>query len=169
MQKKLICDIVSKETNLKGCVDIMTIGQCNAAIYRTLQMMLSDKLKKLEIKNGQYDFFYVISCREGITQKQLSEHLYISKSTTAKAVKSLVNSGYIKKEKNQSDNRVEHLYLTELGHLVSSDVKKIFKENLKIAEKGLSTSELEQISALQEKILNNLLAENENHKGESIK
>lgn len=146
----------------------MTIGQINAAIYRNMQMMLSSKLEDLEIKNGQYDFFYVISRNEGITQKQLSEHLYISKSTTAKAVKYLVGKGYVNKEKDKNDNRVEHLYLTELGQTVSPIVAKIFEENLSLAVKGLSEIELEQIIFLMGKVLNNLLTENTPLSGEDI-
>ena len=94
--------------------------------------------------------------------------LAISKSTTAKAVKNLVGKGYVKKEKDKNDNRVEHLYLTELGQTVSPIVAEIFEENLSLAVKGLSEIELEQLIFLMSKVLNNLLSENALLSGEDI-
>ena len=137
-----------------------TIGQVNAAIYRNMQMLLGSKLSDFDIKNGQYDFFYVISLNEGISQKQLSEHLHISKSTTAKAVKNLMSKGYIKKEKDKNDNRMDHLYLTELGRKTAPVVKKIFIDNLDVAANGLSKTEVKQLVFLMGKVLDNIVAEN---------
>lgn len=52
-----------------------SIGKLNATIYRSLQSILNFKLEDMPIQSGQHDFFYVISKNEGITQKELSEHL----------------------------------------------------------------------------------------------
>ncbi|HFL3174637.1 TPA: MarR family winged helix-turn-helix transcriptional regulator, partial [Clostridioides difficile] len=97
----------------------INVGQVNAAIYRNIQILLSSTLNDLDIKNGQYDFFLVISLREGLSQKELSEHLHISKSTTAKAVKNLTEKGYVIRKKDKEDGRLEHLYLTEKGREIS--------------------------------------------------
>ena len=136
------------------------MGQINAAVYRNMQMLLSSKLQGLDIKNGQYDFFYVISLYEGMSQKQLGEHLHISKSTTAKAVKNLVNKGYVEKQKDQQDNRIDRLYLTELGKEIAPTVAEIFRENLAVASKGLSREEEMQFILLMQKVLDNLVEEN---------
>ena len=145
-----------------------TIGQVNAAIYRNMQMLISSRLSELNIKNGQYDFFFVISLNEGISQKQLSGHLHIGKSTTAKAVKNLVSKGYVIKHKDKKDVRVDHLYLTELGRKEAPTVAKIFQENLDIASKGLSDEESEQLLFLMNKVLNNLITENATLSGRDI-
>ncbi len=145
-----------------------TIGQVNAAIYRNMQMLISSRLSELNIKNGQYDFFFVISLKEGISQKELSEHLHIGKSTTAKAVKNLVSKGYVIKQKDDKDIRVDHLYLTELGRKEAPVVAKIFQENLEVASRGLSERETEQLLFLMNKVLNNLLTENAGQAGRDI-
>ena len=72
-----------------------SISKYNAAIYRNGQSIINYKLKDLDIKSGQHDFFYIISKNEGISQKELSEYLYVGKSTTAKAVKNLVKNHYV--------------------------------------------------------------------------
>lgn len=137
-----------------------TIGRLNAAIFRNMQSILNGKLRQMNIKNGQYDFFYVISIKEGISQKDLCEHLHIGKSTTAKAVKDLVGKGYVEKRKDEKDGRIDRLYLTEKGQRTAPVVSRIFRENLEIAEKNLSSDEVETLLSLMEKVLNNLVSAN---------
>jgi len=139
------------------------IGQINAAIYRNIQIFLSNKLSGLDIKNGQYDFFLVISLKEGISQKQLSENLFISKSTTAKAVKHLVSKGYVRKERDEKDGRVDHLFLTDKGRKEAPLVAAIFKETQHVAENGLSESECKQLMFLMDKVLNNFVTSDKSY------
>ncbi len=136
------------------------IGKLAAAIHRNLQIILNNKLKDISIRSGQHDFFYVISLKEGITQKELSEWLYIGKSTTAKAVKNLIDHGYIRKDKDTEDKRYDRLYLTEKGRQISARISETFKEVVEITTKQLSQLEVEQTKEILKKILNNVLEEN---------
>lgn len=144
------------------------IGQLNAAIYRNMQIFLGNRLSGLDIKNGQYDFFLVISLYEGISQKQVSEHLCIGKSTTAKAVKNLVSKGYVRKEKDEKDGRVDHLFLTDKGRKEASFVEAIFEENQRVAESGLSEEEKKQLLFLMNRVLNNFVENNKLYAGGGI-
>ncbi|MFT4144098.1 MAG: MarR family winged helix-turn-helix transcriptional regulator [Mobilitalea sp.] len=137
-----------------------SIGKLTAAIHRNLQIVLNRKLKDISIRSGQHDFFYVISRYEGITQKELSEWLYISKSTTAKAVKNLMDHGYVRKEKDTEDNRFDCLYLTEKGKQISVQMQETFMEVVEITTRNLSPLEIMQTKELLKKILNNVLEEN---------
>ncbi len=137
-----------------------SIGKLTAAIHRNLQIILNHKLKDISIRSGQHDFFYVISLYEGITQKELSEWLYISKSTTAKAVKNLMDHGYVRKEKDTEDNRYDRLYLTEKGKQISAQMQETFKEVVDITTRNLSPLEIKQTKELLKRILNNVLEEN---------
>ena len=137
-----------------------SIGKLTAAIHRNLQIILNHKLKDISIRSGQHDFFYVISRYEGITQKVLSEWLYISKSTTAKAVKHLIDNGYVRKEKDSEDNRFDRLYLTDKGKEISAQMQQTFMEVVEITTKNLSPQEIKQTKELLKKILNNVLEEN---------
>ncbi|WP_027702083.1 MarR family winged helix-turn-helix transcriptional regulator [Metaclostridioides mangenotii] len=136
-----------------------SIGKLNAAIYRNMDSIVNSKLKDLPIRSGQQDFFYVVSINEGITQKELSEHLYIGKSTTAKAIKNLVDSGYIRKEKDEKDKRSDRLYLTEKGREISPRIQQGFIEVVNVAMKDLSDEEIETSIKLLNKILNNVYKE----------
>lgn len=137
-----------------------SIGKLTAAIHRNLQIILNNKLKGISIRSGQHDFFYVISLKEGISQKELSEWLYISKSTTAKAVKNLIDHGYVRKEKDPEDKRYDRLYLTEKGKQISARMNETFMEVVEITTRRLSPLEIKQTTELLRKILNNVLEEN---------
>lgn len=138
---------------------IDNIGKLNAAVYRNLQSILNYKLRDIPIRGGQHDFLYVISKREGITQKELSQELYVDKSTTAKAVKSLVSLGYIRKETSPDDKRFEKLYLTEKGQEIKEHIQNTFLELVEIATKSLSAKEAEEAVRLLKLILDGLIEE----------
>lgn len=135
------------------------IGKLNAAIYRNLQILINHKLTGIPILSGQCDFFYVISRREGLSQKELSAHMYVNKSTTAKAVQNLVKNGYVCKCKDANDRRLDRLYLTEKGRAIAPEIGRIFAENVAVAGQGLSDAEKAQLTALFHKVLQNLINE----------
>ncbi|MGC4019815.1 MAG: MarR family winged helix-turn-helix transcriptional regulator [Muricomes sp.] len=138
------------------------IGKLNAAIYRNLQSILNYKLQEIPLRGGQHDFLYVISKNEGITQKELSQNLYVDKSTTAKAVKNLVWLGYVRKETSSEDKRFEKLYLTEKGQDMKKQVQETFSEIVDIATKNLSPKESEQAVHLLKTILDGVTEEKMN-------
>jgi len=135
------------------------IGKLNAAIYRNLQSILNFKLQDIPIHGGQQDFLYVISKSEGITQKELSQALFVDKSTTAKAIKSLVASGYIRKEILPEDKRFAGLYLTEKGQGIKAHIRETFSEIVDITTRNLSEQESDQAVLLLQRILSGVVEE----------
>lgn len=135
------------------------IGRYNAAIYRNVQSIINFKLRDLDIKSGQQDFFYVISKNEGISQKELSDFLYVSKSTTAKAVKNLVKNNYVKRLNDENDKRAYKLYLTDKGKEIIPKIESTFLELTDIFTKDLSEIEKDQIHIALQKILTGIYEE----------
>ena len=139
-----------------------TIGKLNAAIYRNAQSIINSKLIDLNIKSGQHEFFYVISKNQGISQKELSKFLYVGKSTTAKAVKNLMENDYITRLQDENDHRVYRLYLTENGKEVLPIIESTFLEMQTIFSRNLSNSEEEQTLIALKKILSTISEEKSN-------
>ena len=140
-----------------------SLGKLNSAIYRNSQSLITSKLKDLDIMSGQCDFLYVIYLNEGISQKELSNYLYIGKSTTAKAIKYLLEKNYIYRQKDELDSRLDKLFVSKEGEVIAKKIGNIFKENLKVASQGLSKSEQEQVLVLMHKVLKNYQKENEKY------
>lgn len=138
------------------------IGKLNAAIYRNLQSIINYRLGDIPLLSGQSDFFFVISQNEGISQKDLSAHMFVNKSTTAKAVQNLIKKGLVKKQKDFNDRRRDRLYLTPYGNVIAPKIKQIFAANVAAAIKDLTPTETEQLAVLLHKVLQSLI--NEKHK-----
>lgn len=138
------------------------ISKLNAAIYRNAQSIINSRLIDLNIKSGQHDFFYVISKNEGISQKELSEFLYVGKSTTAKAVKNLMENNYVKRTQDENDHRIYRLYLTERGKEVLPIIESTFLELKAIFSKNLSKREEDQTLNTLKKILTAISEEKNN-------
>nr|WP_312292349.1 MarR family transcriptional regulator [Clostridium chromiireducens] len=135
------------------------ISKLNAAIYRNAQSIINSKLIDLNIRSGQHDFLYVISKNEGISQKELSEFLYVGKSTTAKAVKNLIENDYVKRVQDESDKRIYRLYLAEEGKKVIPKIESTFLELVAIFSKNLSKEEEEQTVIILKRILHTISEE----------
>ena len=135
------------------------ISKLNAAIYRNAQSIINSKLIDLNIRSGQHDFLYVISKNEGISQKELSEFLYVGKSTTAKAVKNLVENDYVKRIQDENDKRIYRLYLTAAGKKVIPKINAVFLELVSIFSKNLSKVEEEQTVNILKRILHTISEE----------
>lgn len=133
-----------------------SFGKYIAAINRSAQSLLNKKLEGFDIGSGQHDFLYVISNNEGISQKELSDSLKIGKATTAKAVKNLMKSGYINREKDIKDKRFYKLYLTEKGRAIKPLVNSTFQELIEVYSKGFTVEERIQVLKVLEKILDNV-------------
>lgn len=136
-----------------------SIGRYSAAIYRLSQSLFNNKLMELGISSGQYDFFLVIARHEGISQKGICDILHVEKSTTAKAVKNLMNKGYVYKKQIENDKRSSSLYLTEKGLKASVAVKAVFSEILEIFSYNIPESKIEETIAVLKQVIGNLQEE----------
>ena len=136
-----------------------SIGRYSAAVYRLTQSIFSHKLRELEFGSGQYDFFLIISRHEGISQKELSDRLYVEKSTTAKAVKYLAAKGYITNRKTGDDKRYSALFLTEKGRKAAEEVEAVFSDILEVFSKDIPDSDMDQTVETMKKVIGNLQEE----------
>lgn len=136
-----------------------SFGKYISAINRHAQIIINQKLKDTDIKSGQYVFFYFIYHNEGITQKELSEKLKIGKATTTKAIKNLLESGYIKREEDALDKRCFRLYLTDKGKETSPFLTATFKDMENIYSSGFDEQEKEYILSILKKIFDNVYTE----------
>ena len=89
-----------------------SIGRPISILYRYGQSYTSKKLEAYNIGSGQYIFLLALYRNDGISQEELSAYLKIDKATTAKAVKKLIEAGYIRRDIDSSDKRAYKVFLT---------------------------------------------------------
>lgn len=88
-------------------------GRYISILYRQASVFYSKEFNKFGIGAGQYMFMIHLYKNDGISQEKLSELINIDKGTTAKAIKKLEELGYVERNKDISDKRINKIYLTD--------------------------------------------------------
>lgn len=105
-----------------------SIGRLISILHRQSQIYINCVLKEYGITSAEYAFLLYLYKKDGITQDDLSTYLYIDKSATARAIKSLEEKGYILRNKDSVDKRCNRVYLSEKAKSHEDEIKKrIFK------------------------------------------
>lgn len=133
-----------------------SFGKEITAINRHLHSLLTPRLAMLRMGFGQHMFLLMLSMKEEVNQKTLSDQLMVDKATTAKAISKLESEGYIRKEIDPIDFRNQKIYLTDSGRTVVPKIEEALAEIMEIGSEGISTEEYLQLMRLLKIVLNNL-------------
>ena len=135
------------------------IPRVTAAIYRTGQTILAERLKHLDVSGGEMDALYVVGAWEGLSQLDLARYINVGKSTVTKVITSLEAKGYVCRVRDQHDRRVWRVFLTEQGRDVAPQVQQIFREFIDLHRSGLTDDEAERTARVLDKVLAGLITE----------
>lgn len=113
-------------------------------------------LAELDLHGGQDILLYYLSVKDGQTISELTEKMCIQFPTISNMANRMETRGFIKKEKDTTDQRVSRLYLTAKGKQAYNQISKIWKQMEKLVSKNLSAEERETLKNLLEKVLKNL-------------
>jgi len=64
-----------------------------------------------------------LGIKDGINQESIRKFLHLDKGTIAKAIKPLINKGYITRKTDPKDKRAYQIFLTRKGREIMPDVK----------------------------------------------
>lgn len=90
-----------------------SIGRLISILNRQAQMYLNNALKDLDIGSSEHIFLISLLKADGITQEELSARVLIDKGATARALKSLEEKGYVRREADTQDKRSKRVFITE--------------------------------------------------------
>lgn len=106
-------------------------------LARMVETLYEDSLSESILQRGQYAYILYLMENEGANQYDISKDLLIDKTTVAKALKKLEQSGIIMRRTDAQDKRKVNVYLTAKGKLlhqkvveVSDNIEKIIGENV---------------------------------------
>ena len=129
------------------------------AVARCVQSLSDVKFKKFALQRGQFVFLTRICESPGLHLLELSHLLKVDKATATKAVQKLEAEGYVRKEQNQTDKRMVHLFPTERAQEVYPEL--IAEENRYLARcfAGMTKEEQARAETLLRRIRENIEAE----------
>jgi DNA-binding MarR family transcriptional regulator len=104
------------------------------------------------IGSGQYIYLLALYRNDGINQEELSAYLKIDKATTAKALKKLIEAGYIHRVKDSGDKRAYKVFLTAKATAVIP----VIQEAVKSWENGIGSGLTEEERQLIEELLHKM-------------
>ena len=129
------------------------------AVARCVQSLSDVNFKKLALQRGQFVFLTRICESPGLHLLELSHLLKVDKATVTKAVQKLEAEGYVRKEQNQTDKRMVHLFPTERAQEAYPEL--IAEENRYLARcfAGMTKEEQALAETLIERIRENIETE----------
>ena len=117
------------------------------------------QMQELGIYPGQIPVLGLLAYKDGLSQREIAEHLRIKPPTVNVTVQRLEKAGFLFRKADEKDQRVSRIYLTEKGKQAKERGMKRVEENEKSLLDGFSDAELcllrrflEQITANIDKI-----------------
>ena len=132
------------------------IARLQRRIDRHLRRYMEKQVAQTGVYQGQHMILMMVGCNPGISQAQLAKARDISPAAATNALQKLEKEGYVTRQTDEQDSRVNQLQVTPKGKKVIEDSKLIFQEVDDAMYEGFSQEELEQLKSYYERILTNL-------------
>ena len=100
------------------------------------------QMQELGIYPGQIPVLGLLAYKDGLSQREIAEHLRIKPPTVNVTVQRLEKAGFLFRKADEKDQRVSRIYLTEKGKQAKERGMKRVEENEKILLDGFSDAEL---------------------------
>lgn len=122
---------------------------------RTLKRSISKKVENTGVFRSQHRLLMILGKHPDCSQTELAERLEISSAAVAVSLKKLEKSGFISRQCQENDNRVNQVVITEKGWEIIDQSVQYFKEMDKAFLKDFSLEELRQLEAFLERMIKN--------------
>ncbi len=103
--------------------------------------------------------FHLARMKSGVTQLELVKAAHLKPPTVSVTLQKMERDGLVIRRDNENDLRQTLVYLTDKGKAIDERIHVLHKEGDKIALSGLSDEEIETLSGLLNRVIDNLLAD----------
>lgn len=138
------------------------IGKYISQLYRRGGAFIAKGMEEYNIGQGQFMFLIELYDQDGRNQEELSKILKIDKGTTARAIKKLEEEGYLKREKDDKDKRVNKVFLTQKGRDIKENIFSILHQWESIISQSIDEDERLLMVNLLKKVCSNINIQEEN-------
>ena len=125
-------------------------------ISKYTRSYLDRELDGTGIDGSSFGTMMYLFRKQGITEKEISEHMLVDKATTTRTISKLEGFGYIRRKRDPSDRRAYRVYLTEKAEKVKSDLMMVRDRWVDIVLKDMSRTEKDEILELLHRMEKNL-------------
>lgn len=132
------------------------IGKEINELARDIRKFLSSHLDKYSLGDGQFGILYELLHNEGVSQDELRRRRNVDKATIAKAVKKLIDHGYLYKERDANDKRAFCLYTTPKGRELKPEIERIIGMEQELLLRGSTPEEMEVFKRVMRRMTRNI-------------
>ena len=123
-----------------------------SGIYIKSRRIAEEQLKPLDVTWPQLGALLNLAQEDNITQAKLAERLEADPNTTMVLCNSLERKGWVTRNKDPSDKRVNRISLTEEGKMVFQQAYPLVLEDYSIFTKSITMEEIGQILPILSKL-----------------
>ena len=132
-----------------------TIGRYISVLYRSAGPYLSKELSRYNIGSGQFTFLIYLYNHDGVTQEDMNSDLYIDKGTTARAIKKLVDLGYVYRITDDIDKRAYKVCATDKAKSIKHEIYRILDRWNEIITADFTSEESDAALILLQRMVKN--------------
>lgn len=125
-------------------------------LSRCINSKADFEYKKFNLKKSQYMFLTRVCENPGINFVNLSNLLKVDKTTTTKAVKKLIDIGYLNKQQDKDDKREYKLTATKKGLEIYEFIIEEENKQFRTSFKNFSEEEKEMATKLIKRMSENI-------------
>lgn len=116
---------------------------------------ISYQVKQYGIRQGQIDYFLMISRKPGINQLEIAKMKKVGKAAVTKALKVLEEEGLVKRVADEEDRRNSKCFVTERGSAIVDELNFIKENAEEILFEGFSEEQLEEFEGYLKRLVEN--------------
>ncbi len=120
---------------------IKVIGRCS-------NMYHAAALEGTGLSGVHTAYLFALRRTPGMSQEQLSRHIYVNKSNVTRHLAQLERMGYVERRQSEADKRVTLVYLTPKALDIMPRVSEAVRSWNGYLTEGFTEEELEQFSAM---------------------
>ncbi len=136
-----------------------SFGKHISLINRAAQSYFASRLKPYNIGPGQQAYLLTLLPDESIMQDELARRLQVDKANVTRAIKGLVEQGYVTRERSEVDKRALLITLTKKGEQVRTEVEAIAFAWIQKIRSPLTDEEWNTMEGYLERMANTLTQE----------
>ncbi len=121
-----------------------SFGRWISILYRYTNIYMEKQFKEYGLGAGQVKLLHLIYAHRGITQVEMTHILSLDKGTVTRSIKKLEHTGYIRRQRLKSDNRVYRLVVTDKGLKIKDYIDETLKGWTVILSNGFDGREKEE-------------------------
>lgn len=112
-----------------------------------MQAAVGERLRHIGVSIPQCDVLTTLSEREGVSQQQLAERLYVTKGNISGLLDRLEDAGFVERRPAATDRRQHSIHLTESGRAMAEKAIAVQHEWIASTLGRLSEADLEGLEA----------------------